>query len=108
MPTILCGDLNDRPDEATTVLLEGPRSETSTAPTRATQSGCTTSDDDCRQPAPSPAYTKPRGTSSTSSWPLHDLQLRLVSIDSLVDDITSIGVSTRSRDVAIVSDHAPV
>ncbi|MFG1747623.1 MULTISPECIES: hypothetical protein [Micromonospora] len=37
-----------------------------------------------------------------------DLQLRLITIDSLVDDITSIGASTRSREKAVVPDHAPV
>ena len=76
--------------------------------TIATRSGCTTSDDAL---PPARAYSRKyqgRGELIDHILTTRDLQLRLVSIDSLVDDITSIGASTRSRETAVVPDHAPV
>ncbi|MGR6320775.1 endonuclease/exonuclease/phosphatase family protein [Micromonospora soli] len=108
MPTILCGDLNDGPDAVTTVLLEGPadgdvhRPDTGDA-VRLYNLG--------RRLPPARAYSRiyqGRGELIDHILATRDLQLRLVSIDSLVDDITSIGASTRSREGAIVPDHAPV
>ncbi|MEU2169479.1 endonuclease/exonuclease/phosphatase family protein [Micromonospora chersina] len=108
MPTILCGDLNDGPDAVTTVVLEGPADGDINRPdngdaVRLYNLG--------RCLPPARAYSRiyqGHGELIDHILATRDLQLRQVSIDSLVDDITSIGASTRSREAAIVPDHAPV
>ncbi|MCO1597640.1 endonuclease/exonuclease/phosphatase family protein [Micromonospora sp. RHAY321] len=108
MPTILCGDLNDGPDAVTTVLLEGPADGDVHRPDKGDAVRLYNLG---RRLPPARGYSRiyqGRGELIDHILATRDLQLRLVGIDSLVDDITSIGVSTRSREAAIVPDHAPV
>ncbi|WP_200216021.1 endonuclease/exonuclease/phosphatase family protein [Micromonospora coerulea] len=107
-PTILCGDLNDGPDAVTTVLLEGPADGDVHRPDKGDAVRLYNLG---RRLPPARAYSRiyqGRGELIDHILATRDLQLRLISIDSLVDDITSIGASTRSRQAAIVPDHAPV
>ncbi|MGS2620113.1 hypothetical protein ACVCAH_37470 [Micromonospora sp. LZ34] len=80
---------------------------TFTVAIRATRSGCTTSGAPASKPRLLPHLPGP-GELIDHILASRDLQLRLVSFDSLVDDITSIGASTLSRAAATVPDHAPV
>ncbi|WP_346125467.1 endonuclease/exonuclease/phosphatase family protein [Micromonospora coerulea] len=108
MPTILCGDLNDGPDAVTTVLIEGPAGGDVHRPDKGDAVRLYNLG---RRLSPARAYSRiyqGRGELIDHILATRDLQLRLTSIDSLVDDITSIGASTRSREAAIVPDHAPV
>ncbi|MFC4148071.1 endonuclease/exonuclease/phosphatase family protein [Micromonospora mangrovi] len=108
VPTILCGDLNDGPDAVTTVLLEGPADGDVHHPDKG--DSVRLYNLGRRLPA-ARAYSRiyqGHGELIDHILATRDLQLRLISIDSLVDDITSIGASTRSREAAIVPDHAPV
>ncbi|MCI4066137.1 endonuclease/exonuclease/phosphatase family protein [Micromonospora sp. R77] len=108
VPTILCGDFNDGPDAVTTVLLEGPADGDVHRPDKG--DSVRLYNLGRRLPA-ARAYSRiyqGRGELIDHILATRDLQLRLVSIDCLVDDITSIGASTRGRDAAIVPDHAPV
>ncbi|WP_433289381.1 endonuclease/exonuclease/phosphatase family protein [Micromonospora sp. CA-244673] len=108
MPTILCGDLNDGPDAVTTVLLEGPADGDVNRPDKGDAVRLYNLG---RRLPPARAYSRiyqGRGELIDHILATRDLQLRLVGIDSLVDDITSIGASTRSREAVIVPDHAPV
>ncbi|GAA4580905.1 hypothetical protein GCM10023176_61100 [Micromonospora coerulea] len=108
MPMILCGDLNDGPDAVTTVLLEGPADGDVHRPDKGDAVRLYNLG---RRLPPARAYSRiyqGRGELIDHILATRDLQLRLGSIDSLVDDITSIGASTRSREAVIVPDHAPV
>jgi endonuclease/exonuclease/phosphatase family metal-dependent hydrolase len=107
-PTILCGDLNDVSDAVTTVLLEGPADGDVDRPDKGDAVRLYNL---CRRLPPSRAYSRiyqGRGELIDHILATRDLQLQLTAIDALVDDITSIGASTRSRAGAVVPDHAPV
>jgi endonuclease/exonuclease/phosphatase family metal-dependent hydrolase len=108
VPTIVCGDLNDGPDAVTTTLLAGP------------------DDADPRRPdkgdpvrlynlasllPPGRAYSRiyqGRGELIDHILVSRDLRLRVVTVDSLVDDIGSITASLADRRDAAIPDHAPV
>ncbi|MEV4691327.1 endonuclease/exonuclease/phosphatase family protein [Micromonospora echinospora] len=108
IPTILCGDLNDGPDAITTVLLEGPADGDVNRPDKGDAVRLYNLG---RRLPPTRAYSRiyeGNGELIDHILATRDLQLQLITIDSLVDDITSIGASTRSREKTVVPDHAPV
>ncbi|MGV9764777.1 endonuclease/exonuclease/phosphatase family protein [Micromonospora tulbaghiae] len=107
-PTILCGDLNDGPDAITTVLLEGPADGDINRPDKGDAVRLYNLG---RRLPPTRAYSRiyqGNGELIDHILATRDLQLQLSNVDSLVDDITSIGASTRSRQKTVVPDHAPV
>ncbi|MEV4691253.1 endonuclease/exonuclease/phosphatase family protein [Micromonospora chalcea] len=106
--TILCGDLNDGLDAITTVLLEGPADGNVNRPDKGDAVRLYNLG---RRLPPARAYSRiyqGNGELIDHILATRDLQLRLITVDSLVDDIASIGASTRSREKAVVPDHAPV